>query len=102
MIMRTESKLVVEAGGIARSGCARAACALISSALLAASVAAGAGSPDPLAVAFGTLPALWNVQLSPSGSKVSVLKMHPSDMPILMVLDLEKASANLALARVAG
>jgi hypothetical protein len=70
---------------------------LVSSALLCVSVAASnAAAPDPLAVAFGTIPALWNVRMSPDGTKVSVLKMHPDDLPILMILDLEKGSANLA------
>jgi len=98
MIVRARSGLVVVAGGISRSRSALAACALISGALLAISAAAEAGSPDPLAVAFGTMPALWKPHMSPDGSKVSLLKMHPDDLPILMVVDLEKAHANLALA----
>ena len=55
-------------------------------------------SPDPLAVAFGTMPALWNVQLSPDASKVAFLQMHPEDLPILVILDLSSGKANLALA----
>ncbi len=70
-------------------------CSALSCALVANSQAA---SPDPLAVSFGTMPALENVRMSPDGSKVSLLKMHPDGLPILMVLDLEKGSANLALA----
>jgi len=72
---------------------------LLAGVLLCASAAASqAASPDPLAVAFGTMPALWGVRMSPNGQKVSLLKMHPDELPILMVLDLEKGSANLALA----
>jgi len=83
----------------ARKSNALAIRALISGALLCVfAVASRAASPDPLATAFGTMPALWGVRMSPDGAKVSVLKMHPADFPILMILDLEKGSANLALA----
>ncbi|HXV36646.1 MAG TPA: S9 family peptidase [Myxococcota bacterium] len=36
--------------------------------------------------------------MSPDGSKVSIVQMHPDDFPILMILDLEHGSGNLALA----
>ncbi len=73
--------------------------ALASTALLCAAAASSqAASPDPLAVAFGTMPALWGVRLSPDGSKVSFLQMHPEDLPILRVLDLTTGNTNLALA----
>jgi dipeptidyl aminopeptidase/acylaminoacyl peptidase len=55
-------------------------------------------SPDPLAVAFGTMPALWDLRMSPDGSKVAFLQMHPEDLPILVVADLTDGKANLALA----
>jgi dipeptidyl aminopeptidase/acylaminoacyl peptidase len=57
-----------------------------------------AAPPDPLAVAFGTMPALWGVRLSPDGSKVSLLQMHPDDLPILRILDLTTGKVNIALA----
>jgi len=44
------------------------------------------------------MPALWNVRMSPDGTKVSFLQMHPDDLPILRVLDLTSGKANLALA----
>jgi dipeptidyl aminopeptidase/acylaminoacyl peptidase len=73
--------------------------ALVLIALLCVSVAASnAAAPDPLAVAFGTMPALWNVRMSPDGTKVSLLQMHPDDLPILRIFDLTTGKANLALA----
>jgi len=72
-----------------------AAASALSSGLATVSTAT---SPDPLAVAFGTLPELWNVHMSPDGAKVSFLQMHSEDLPILVVLDLEHGKANLALA----
>jgi dipeptidyl aminopeptidase/acylaminoacyl peptidase len=72
---------------------------LVSSALLCVSVAASnAAAPDPLAVAFGTMPGLWNVRMSPDGSKVSFLQMHSEDLPILVILDLTSGKVNLAMA----
>jgi len=44
------------------------------------------------------MPALWGVRMSPDGSKVSFVQMHPEDLPILRVLDLNTGKANLALA----
>jgi hypothetical protein len=60
--------------------------------------ASNAAAPDPLAVAFGTMPGLWGVRMSPDGSKVSFLQMHPEDLSVLTVLDLTTGAANLALA----
>jgi len=80
--------------GIARTA---RALALIAS-LCGFAALANAASPDPLAVAFGTMPALWGVQLSPDGSKISFLQMHPQDLAILTILDLTTGKANLALA----
>jgi dipeptidyl aminopeptidase/acylaminoacyl peptidase len=72
---------------------------LVSSALLCVSVgASNAAAPDPLAVAFGTMPGLWGVRMSPDGSKVSFLQMHSEDLPILVILDLTSGKANLAMA----
>jgi dipeptidyl aminopeptidase/acylaminoacyl peptidase len=60
--------------------------------------AANAAEPDPLAVAFGTMPELWGVRMSPDGTKVSFLQMHPEDLSVLRILDLTTGEANLALA----
>ena len=57
-----------------------------------------AAAPDPLAVSFGTMPALWGVRMSPDGAKVSFLQMHPKDFPIARVLDLTTGEANLVMA----
>jgi dipeptidyl aminopeptidase/acylaminoacyl peptidase len=74
-------------------------CALVWSVVrIAFPVCATAVPPDPTAVAFGTMPGLWNVRMSPDGSKVSLLQMHPDELPILTVLDLITGKANLALA----
>jgi len=66
--------------------------------LFAIAPASNAAPPDPLAVAFGTRPALWDVRMSPDGTKVSFLQMHPEDLPVLRTLDLTTGEANLALA----
>ena len=72
--------------------------ALAASALLCVSVVtSSAASPDPLAVAFGTMPGLWGVRMSPDGSKVSLLQMHPDELPILRIFDLVTGQVNLAL-----
>jgi len=73
--------------------------ALVSVALLCVSAAvSGAAPPDPLAVAFGTMPGLWGVRMSPNGAKVSFLQMHPENLSVLTVFDLSTGEANLALA----
>jgi len=66
--------------------------------LLAIAPASNAAAPDPLAVAFGTMPGLWDVRISPNGTKVSFLQMHPEDLSILRIYDLTTGEANLALA----
>ncbi|MCH7644180.1 MAG: S9 family peptidase [Myxococcales bacterium] len=82
---------------------ARKSDALISGALvwgaLLCLVAPGAtaASPDPLAVSFGTMPALWDVRISPDGAKVSFLQMHPEDLPILRIFDLTTGKVNIAM-----
>lgn len=58
------------------------------------------GDRDPLAVAFGTQPALWGVRMSPDGSKLSFLQMHGTDLPIAGVLDVRSGVMNLAVASV--
>lgn len=42
---------------------------------------------DPLAAAFGSMPALYGVRLSPDGSKVSFLIQDRKDLPALVVHD---------------
>jgi len=66
--------------------------------LFAIAPGSNAAPPDPLAVAFGTMPGLWDVRLSPDGTKVSFLQMHPEDLPILRVFDITTGKVNLALA----
>jgi dipeptidyl aminopeptidase/acylaminoacyl peptidase len=44
------------------------------------------------------MPALWNVRMSPDGSKVSFLQMHPEDLSVARIFDLTTGEANLALA----
>ncbi|MCH8084033.1 MAG: S9 family peptidase [Myxococcales bacterium] len=84
---------------ITRSLGALMARVLASIALLCVSVvASNAASPDPLAVAFGTMPELWGVRISPDGTKVSFLQMHPEELSVLRVLDLTTGEASLALA----
>jgi dipeptidyl aminopeptidase/acylaminoacyl peptidase len=61
-------------------------------------LSAGADSRDPMAVAFGTMPAFWNVQISPDGGKIVFLKMHSDDIAIAVVFDLAGGKARVALA----
>lgn len=56
------------------------------------------GEQDPLAVAFGTLPVMWNARLSPDGSMMSYLTMHSSDLPIAVSLDVGSGEVSLLLA----
>jgi len=73
--------------------------ALVSSASLCLFAAvANSAPPDPLAVAFGTMPTLWDVRMSPNGAKASFLQMHPEELPIAAVLDLGTGKVNLVLA----
>jgi hypothetical protein len=59
---------------------------------------ARADAPDSTAVAFGTMPALWSVQISPDGSKMVLLKMHDLDLPVAIVFDFSSAEASPVLA----
>jgi dipeptidyl aminopeptidase/acylaminoacyl peptidase len=70
--------------------------------LWAGAAVAKTDAPDALAVAFGTMPALWNVQMSPDGSKLSFLQMHREDLPIMGVFDARTGKVQTALASVAG
>ena len=63
---------------------------------------ARAASPDPRAVAFGTLPALWGLQIAPDGGKLVFLQMHPQDLPIAVVFDFASGEAALVLASEQG
>ena len=55
-------------------------------------------APDPnlvaAASAFGTLPAYWGVDLSPSGDKVSALSMDVADAPIGNVITLSNGAVS--------
>jgi dipeptidyl aminopeptidase/acylaminoacyl peptidase len=53
---------------------------------------------DPLAHAFGTMPTIRGVQLSPDGSKISFLMMHETDVPVVIVHDLGSGNSKLVLA----
>jgi dienelactone hydrolase len=54
---------------------------------------------DPLAVAFGTMPQVWGVRLSPDGTKVSYLQMMQGhEIPIAVVLDFASRQRRLVLA----
>jgi dipeptidyl aminopeptidase/acylaminoacyl peptidase len=55
---------------------------------------------DPEAIAFGTMPALWGVRMSPDGSKLSFLQMHAQDLPVAVVLNTRSGKSNLAAASV--
>jgi dipeptidyl aminopeptidase/acylaminoacyl peptidase len=59
---------------------------------------ASADAPDSTAVAFGTMPALWNLQISPDGSKMVLLKMHDRDLPVAVVFDFSSARSTIVLA----
>jgi len=61
-----------------------------------------ADTRDPVAVAFGTISALWGVRMSPDGSKLSYLQMHAQDLPIAVVLDTRSGNLHLAIASVEG
>ena len=79
--------------------------ALFSAAVLLTALSI-AGTPvraaDQLAEKFGTMPAMWGVQLSPDGSKVSFLRMHESGIPIDVVIDLAKGKTYVAVASKPG
>jgi dipeptidyl aminopeptidase/acylaminoacyl peptidase len=51
-----------------------------------------------MAVAFGTMPALWNVRISPDGSKAVLLEMHDRDIPIAIVIDFSGGKPRIVLA----
>ena len=53
---------------------------------------------DPSAMAFGQMPTLWDVDLSPDGSKISYLTHHNSGTPIAVVWELEGGKPHVLLA----
>ncbi len=63
---------------------------------------ASARSIEEDAEAFGTMPAAWGVELSPSGRYLSYLSMHASDIPFAVVLDLENGGASSPIASQPG
>lgn len=59
----------------------------ITIAILSAFAVGGYAAPDPLAVAFGTLPDSYRARLAPSGEYVSYLSMTDFDLPVVYVAD---------------
>jgi dipeptidyl aminopeptidase/acylaminoacyl peptidase len=51
----------------------------------------------PLAREFGTAPVMWGVQLSPDGSKLSAIQMHPSGQTLARVIGLADGSDAVVL-----
>lgn len=54
-------------------------------------------SPD--AVAFGSAPTLWHVRLSPDGSKISFIQMHPEGVSVARVLTADSGVNSLMASR---
>jgi dipeptidyl aminopeptidase/acylaminoacyl peptidase len=53
---------------------------------------------SPLAAAFGATPILWGAELSPDGSRISAIQMHPSGTTILTVIDLNAGTSSALMA----
>jgi hypothetical protein len=51
----------------------------------------------PLAQAFGTAPVMWGVELSPDGSKLSAIQMHPSGTTLARVISLVDGTNSVVL-----
>jgi dipeptidyl aminopeptidase/acylaminoacyl peptidase len=51
----------------------------------------------PLAQTFGTAPVMWGVQLSPDGSKLSAIQMHPSGTTLARVISLADGTNSVVL-----
>jgi dipeptidyl aminopeptidase/acylaminoacyl peptidase len=76
--------------------------ALAALAAYALSALASANEPTelkstPLAKAFGSAPVLRGVQLSPDGTKISTLQMHPSGVTIARTIDLANGTLPIVL-----
>jgi len=57
------------------------------------------GTSDPLAEAFGRMPDVWGLRLSPDGSKVSMLHQHEeADFPVLIIYDVASQTGEMILA----
>jgi dipeptidyl aminopeptidase/acylaminoacyl peptidase len=50
-----------------------------------------------LAQAFGTAPVMWGVELSPDGSKLSAIQMHPSGTTLARVISLVDGTNSVVL-----
>ena len=70
--------------------------ALVSSAAVSADEPAQLKS-TPLAKEFGTSPVMWGVQLSPDGTKISAIQMHPSGNTLARVVALGGGSDAVVL-----
>jgi dipeptidyl aminopeptidase/acylaminoacyl peptidase len=55
---------------------------------------------DPLAIAFGSLPAMTDPRLSPDGSKISFLSTRTNDLPILVIFDTKTGQASPIMSSV--
>ena len=75
-------------------------CCLTPVALIALLFAATprAESTSSLAAAFGSSPGMWNVRLSPDGSKILYLTTHSSGVPVAVVWKLEGGEPKVVLA----
>lgn len=66
--------------------------------MLHAQAADGELREAPLAKAFGSQPEIFAVDLSPSGTKISFLQMHPAGTTIAAVSDLAQRKTSVVLA----
>ena len=51
----------------------------------------------PLAQAFGAQPVMWGVELSPDGTKLSAIQMHPQGVTMARVVSLVDGSSAVVL-----
>nr|WP_279347121.1 alpha/beta fold hydrolase [Govania unica] len=55
---------------------------------------------DSLAAAFGAMPSMWGVRLSPDGSKISFLTMDRDELPMLVIYDFTTGTIKPILSSV--
>lgn len=79
---------------------ARRLCCVLACGLAAGN--AGARSIDEDARAFGALPSVRSAELSPNGRFASFISMHSTDIPMLVVFDLEKGGTASPIASQPG
>lgn len=53
---------------------------------------------SPLAEAFGSAPLVWGLRLSPDGTRISFLQMHPDGYPLVNVFDTGSGNVTTAMA----